>query len=650
SCYFLAIDFDGADWKDDARSFAQSCIELNIPVSIEISRSGNGAHAWIYFADSVPARLARQLGSALLSFTCDRNRMLSLSSYDRFFPNQDTLPKGGFGNLIALPLQKKSRDKGCRVFVDEEFVPYPDQWNYLASIRYMQESDLKNAIMSASRNRHPLDLQYLSDDEKKPWESPLPDSKQIPGVLPKSINLVLANQIFIDKSGLSPTLTNRIIRLAAFQNPEFYKAQAMRLPVWNKPRIIACAENYPEYISLPRGCFDSLREMLQKNRIGAEIKDERTSGNQIAIKFLGRLHKEQKMAMSEMLRNEIGVLCAPTAFGKTITAAAIIARRKVNTLILVHRSQLLRQWQERLNNFLKIKQDDLGVMGGGKAKLTGKIDIAVMQSLSRRNDLFELINKYGQIIVDECHHISAFSFEKIVKQAKAKYVIGLTATPIRRDGHHPIIYMQCGPIRHIAGKSEKIPLQLEVCPLKIHSSGLSPDMDIQEVFHELIHNQNRNRRIAQDILTSYRNGRKIIVLTGRIAHLGLLRKFLGDEIENCFILHGRISRKYSRQIFEKLDELSNSAPRVILATGSLIGEGFDHPPLDTLVLAMPVSWKGTLQQYAGRLHRNYRNKKVVRIYDYIDYNEPRLIRMWNKRKRGYRAMGYQLQSVDDEFF
>ena len=646
-CYFLAGDFDEADWREDAKAFMQSCRELGIPAAPEISRSGNGAHAWIFFAEPVPAREARQLGAALISHTCDRTRQLSLTSYDRMFPNQDTMPKGGFGNLIALPLQKQPRESGRSVFVDEHLQPYPDQWAFLASICPMSRRDSEDAILRASSGRHPLDVAFATEEEdSKPWQRPSPVPARIAGPLPESLALVLANQIFIAKADLPQSLANRLIRLAAFQNPEFYKAQAMRLPVWNKPRIIGCAENFTQHIGLPRGCLDAVFDLLQENDIRPELQDERLAGRKVTAKFTGTLRKDQKAAVREMLKHEVGVLCAPMAFGKTVTAAALIALRKVSTLVLVHRTELLRQWQERLTGFLEFPKGSLGVIGGGKKKPSGKIDIAVMQSLSRREDLGELLDQYGQIIIDECHHLSAFSFEAILKQAKAKFVVGLTATPIRRDGHQPIIFMQCGPVCHSAARPETAPAQLEVWPKVLPAPEIPPDSPIQDVFRILAGDATRNRCIAGDVLAAYREGRKVLVLTERTDQLPLLQEALGDEVEHCFVLHGRLSKKQRTAVFAGLDALDESAPRVLLATGRLIGEGFDHPPLDTLMLAMPISWKGTLQQYAGRLHREHADKQDVRIYDYAETDQPQLNRMWDKRQRGYRAMGYEIKPME----
>ena len=346
-----------------------------------------------------------------------------------------------------------------------------------------------------------------------------------------------------------------------------------------------------------------------------------------------------------MAKYEAGVLCAPTAFGKTVTAAAIIAKRKISTLILVHRADLLKQWQERLGAFLDTKGGSIGSIGGGKKKITGKIDIAVMQTLTRMEKVTDLLDAYGQIIVDECHHISAFSFESIMKQSKAKFVLGLTATPIRRDGHQPIIYMQCGPVRYNAPAAETAPTNLEVWPRYLPVPMIPEGDTIQSVFKALVEDNHRNLAVINDVISAYREGRKVLVLTERTDHLTLLRNHLGEDIANCFLLHGRMSRKQREEVLNKLQCLDESAPRILLATGRLIGEGFDHPALDTLVLAMPVSWKGTLQQYAGRLHRDHADKDDVRIYDYAELNHPPLARMWNKRVSGYRAMGYTIQEA-----
>jgi superfamily II DNA or RNA helicase len=651
SSYFLAVDFDDADWRDDVRAFAQSCQELGVPVAVEVSRSGQGAHAWIFFASRVPARDARRLGTAIISHTCARTRQLKLASYDRLFPNQDTMPKGGFGNLIALPLQKAPRERGNSVFVDDGLQPFPDQWAFLASIRPMPPNDIEPTILRATSGGHPLDVTFIDDEDlATPWRRAASASGKLQGPLPESLTMTLANGLYFEKSELPQALANRLIRLAAFQNPEFYKAQAMRLSVWDKPRVVGCAENYPLHIALPRGCLDAARALLNDNGIRLAIRDERTCGEPLDVTFAGALRPDQDAAIEAMLRHDAGVLCAPTAFGKTVTAAAMIARRGVNTLVLVHRTELLRQWQERLHAFLEVNQtgsDLVGVIGGGKSKATGRIDIAVMQSVSRQGEVDPLVEKYGHIIVDECHHVGAVSFDAILKRARAKFVLGLTATPLRRDGQQPVIFMQCGPIRHTATRPPDAPHDLEVVARqRLDRIDLPPDAGIQDVFRFLANDAARTEAIAKEVRAAVEAGRKVLVLTERTEHLDAIAAALNGTTPAPLSLHGRMSRRQRAALLAELQALPPEASRILLATGKLVGEGFDHPPLDTLVLAMPISWKGTLQQYAGRLHRQHAGKDDVRIVDFVDCGHPALLRMWNKRQLGYRAMGYRM--VDEE--
>lgn len=366
SCHFLAIDFDEADWRDDACAVISSCEELGVPAALEISRSGQGAHAWIFFASRVSARDARRLGSAIISHTCARTRQLKLGSYDRLFPNQDSMPKGGFGNLIALPLQKGPRERGCSVFVDTDLRPYPDQWAFLASIQLMPAHDIEPTILRATGSAHPLDVTFIDEEDLViPWKRKQPSTNKLTGQMPVSVNVTLANLLYFEKERLPQSLANRLIRLAAFQNPEFYKAQAMRMSVWDKPRVIGCAENYPRHIALPRGCLDAALELLRDNGITCDLSDERFAGEAINVAFTGVLRLDQEIAVSTILHHDVGVLSAPTAFGKTVTAAAMIARREVNTLVLVHRTELLKQWQERLQTFLGVNKEVIGCIAAG---------------------------------------------------------------------------------------------------------------------------------------------------------------------------------------------------------------------------------------------------------------------------------------------
>lgn len=644
TCYFLATDFDEAEWRDDSRAFVQSCRELDVPVSLEISRSGNGAHAWIFFDRNVSAYDARRLGAAIISHACERTRQLALSSYDRLFPNQDYMPKGGFGNLIALPLQKRARAQNNSVFVDDSLVPHSDQWSFLASIQRMNPADIEPAIIRAMGNSDPIGVAYIEDcGDAEPWKDRDSRSHKLNCRLPASLRITLANLVYFEKSELPQPLANQLVRLAAFQNPEFYKAQAMRMSVWNKPRIIGCAQNFPKYIALPRGCLDAALDLMKGNGIVPEFQDERFAGDPIDVSFLGTLRTDQEAAVNEMLGHDVGVLCAPTAFGKTVAAAALIAKRSVNTLVLVHRTELLRQWQERLQAFLGVGNDVVGSIGGGKAKLTGVIDIAVMQSLSRKGEISDKVKNYGQIIVDECHHVSAVSFETLLMSAAARYVVGLTATPVRRDGQQPIIFMQCGPIRHTAARPTNAPHDLSVVPRLLSKPVVLPDgSGIQDVFRRLADDIDRTAKIVSEVAVAFSQGRKILVLTERTEHVDALEAELKGRVHNLFILHGRVPKKLRISRMQELDSLPPGAPRVLVATGKLVGEGFDHPALDTLVLAMPISWKGILQQYAGRLHRAHADKADVRVIDFVDAGNVALMRMWDKRQAGYKAMGYRM--------
>lgn len=648
TCHFLAVDFDERDWREDARAFLRSCEALGVPAALEISRSGQGAHIWVFFDGAVPAHDARRLGCAIISHTCARTRQLKLTSYDRFFPNQDTMPKGGFGNLIALPLQKQSRERGCSVFADAQLRPYPDQWGFLSTIRPMTCADIEPAIFRATDGIHPLDVSFIEDEDlATPWTAQHGASNRLVGPMPASLTVTLANAIYFEKAQLPQSLANRLIRLAAFQNPEFYKAQAMRMSVWDKPRVIGTAQNYPHHIALPRGCLESALDLLRENGILYELRDERFGGCAIEARFLGTLRGDQDEAVRALLNHDVGVLSAPTAFGKTIVAAAMIARRNVATLVLVHRTQLLGQWHERLRAFLDLADAAVGRIGGGRKNAVGFVDVAVIQALSRRSEVDRLLDHYGHIIVDECHHVSAASFEAILNHAKAKYVLGLTATPVRRDGRHPIIFMQCGPIRFTAGGSASASQNLEVRARALPQDAKLPrDAAIQDVFSHLAHDPERLQAVVTATREAYSEGRKVLVLTERTDHLKAIHAGLNSQGCEALVLHGRLSKKQRGVVNAALKDLPPDAPRILLATGKLVGEGFDHPPLDTLILAMPISWKGTLQQYAGRLNREHQNKRDVRIIDFIDTGHPALLRMWDRRKRGYRAIGYRVGNDD----
>ncbi len=657
TCFFLAADFDKAAWKDDAAAFLETCRLMSLPVALERSRSGKGGHIWFFFDEAVPATLARKLGAYILTETMERRPDIGLDSYDRFFPNQDTLPQGGFGNLIALPLQKRRRELGNSIFLDERFTPFPDQWEFLSSIRRISRSEVEERIRLPEVRGQVIGVRLAPQDEEEdtaPWMAPPSRRRKeapIVGPLPKALDLTLGNQIYIAKEALSPALRNRLIRLAAFQNPEFYKAQAMRLSTFDKPRIIACAEDHPQHIGLPRGCLDDLLQTLSALNIKPVVHDQRNCGVPLDVTFHGELRPEQTVAAQAMLAQDMGVLAATTAFGKTVVAAWLIAQRGVNTLVLVHRRQLQQQWVERLSTFLGMPVRVIGRIGGGRKKPTGLLDVAVIQSLVRNGVVDDLVGNYGHLIVDECHHLSAQSFELVARQAKAKFVTGLSATVARKDGHHPIIFMQCGPVRYRGNTKQQAAAHPFEHTVMVRPTDFRPirpanpnvRQQFQGLYAELIADEERNRLVRQDVIQALREGRSPLVLTERNEHLDSLAKQLGPEVRHLVVLRGGMRKKELDALPARLAAIPAGEPRVILATGRYVGEGFDDARLDTLFLTLPISWHGTIAQYVGRLHRLYDGKREVRVFDYADLNVPMLARMFDRRCRGYESIGYKMQ-------
>ena len=667
TCWFLAIDFDDGEWQKDISVLREVCAEFDIPVAIERSRSGNGSHAWLFFKRPIAASLARKFGTSLLTYSMQNRHEITFKSYDRFFPSQDTMPKGGLGNLIALPLQKEARKVKNSEFIDQSFEPYPDQWAFLDTIRSLSEDDVLTLTSKLGQGNELGVLKIDEEETQKPWETT--KVKLLKTDFPRQIEIVKANMLFVPKAGISQRALNRLKRLAAFKNPEFYRNQAMRMPTYGKSRIICCADDTAEYLCLPRGCEQDLRAVFDEQGMDVNYLDKTNHGKRIDVTFNGNLRDEQPQAVDKLLEHDIGVLSGTTAFGKTVVAIKLIAERKVNTLIIVDRTSLITQWQNKLTEFLEINESlpvsDRGVkkrgrkkarsiigqLGQGKNSLGGIIDIALMQSLSRKDEVKECVKNYGMIIVDECHHVAAVSFDEILKAVKAKYVYGLTATPVRKDGHHPIIFMQCGPVRFrddAKKQAEKRPFDHFVIPrftaLRVPLDKDEKDVSIQEHYSLMAVSEIRNQMIVDDVVKSHESGRNCLVLTERTSHLELLAGKLRERIPEVMTLRGGRGTKEIAETFKRISETPADQQLTLVATGRYIGEGFDEPRLDTLLLTMPISWKGTLQQYSGRLHRLFAHKKEVQIYDYVDIHVSMLEKMYHKRLNGYASIGYKAKA------
>ena len=659
TCSFLCTDFDDKScehgYKNDVLAFVNVCKTWNVPCYIERSRSGNGAHVWIFFETPVTAFKARKLGNAILTEAMSCDAHLSFKSYDRFFPNQDTLPEGGLGNLVALPLQGMARRKGNSVFVDEDFNAYADQWEMLSQIHKLSEVELDLLLQL---HAVPTLGELSKTCEEKPWETPHMDAAQSEDY-PKQIVLTRANMLYVPLASLSAKCVNIFKRIAAFRNPEFYEKQGMRLSTYNIPRIISCSEMTDDYLALPRGCEDAVCGILTQHGVKVVISDKTNHGHNINVTFRESLREEQQNAMEAFSGHNIGTLSATTAFGKTVFAIGMLARRKVNTLILVHNKALLEQWKERLETFLKIDEiveepaakrgrkknsSVIGCLYAGKNTLHGIIDIALIQSCLNDGEAKPFVKDYGMVIVDECHHVSSVSFEQVLRQVTATYVYGLTATPIRKDGHQPIIFMQCGKIRFTSDakcQMENQGFKRLLVPRFTSFRTITQDSNSYvRITQELSEDKVRNEFIIEDVKAAIQNGRTPLVLTTRTIHVKVLVQMLIPFADHVIQLVGANSAKEKRLALQELQSIPTSESLVIVATGKYVGEGFDYPRLDTLFLTMPIAWKGNVEQYAGRLHREYTGKNEVRIYDYVDIHVPLCDSMYRKRLKGYSRAGY----------
>ena len=682
-CNFLAFDFDSHSknfgaaekiddtandnsnfekWKSDVRSVCKTCSEYSVFPSVEISRSGNGAHLWIFFSEKIKAKTARQFGSLILQASMLKNHSISFESFDRMFPNQDEIPNGGYGNLIALPLQGRAVKEKHSVFTDESFLPYDDQWKYLSSVQKLSNKEIIEISdqiqkklgfsMPYCKEENPFENKKTSSDSLKNKDA---ENEELnPTDFPQKVKITLTNRIEIQKAGISEKALYILRRTAVFLNPEYYKNLRLHLPLYNIPRFIDCSKENTECLLLPRGLLDETLETLKSANAGYEIADKRESGTKIDLDFKTELYDEQKLALTEMLKNDTGILSAGTGFGKTVIAASIIAKRKTNTLILVQTHALLEQWKKSIKTFLDFAP---GTIASGKDNSTGIVDITIVKSLTENNSdrVNPRTHKYGIVIIDECHHVSAFSTENLVASFCAKYVYGLTATPIRRDGHQKIIFYQCGKILFSTTSKQMNKTQnfghyfiprFSNFHFKPDSNANDKNRPINSYYAELVKNEARNELIAEDVKNAVKTGRTPLILSDRIEHLETLENRLKDAAKNVILITGRGTTKQKKMQLEKLNSIPKEENLIVLATGKYAGEGFDQPRLDTLMLVFPFSWKGTLAQYCGRLHRNFAGKSEVQIYDYVDFRIPIFDRMYQNRLKGYRQLGYSVKVND----
>jgi len=650
-CRFVVADFDHESWRDDTRALVRCCRRYDVPVLPEISRSGDGAHVWFFFDTLVAAEAARRLATALIERTCREEKLLSLSSHDRLIPNQDSLSGAGFGSLVALPLQKSARERHASVFVDDDLVPFADPWQALEAVSLIDAETL-HSLIERIQDGHGGSGLHDADTDKTPWRRSDNSSKALlapSAQLPAHLDITLADGVYVERLSLPQPLVYAIARFAAFPNPHWYELERVHRSTWNIARYVDKSQLLPRYLRVPRGCADAVFELLGRYKIDLRIQDERIQTSPLQLRFTGELRPDQKTALDVLVKHDTGVLHAPPGFGKTVTAAAVIAQRECSTLIIVHTTALLRQWRLQLAGFLSVETKDIGTLGGGrKTQLTGLLDIAGVRSLAKLDDeaLASTLAHYGQIIVDECHHAGAATHTRVLVAVRSRYVLGLTATPKRRDGLEPVVFMHCGPVRHQVAVSASMPIDrvLELREWSVIPDTL-PDAPIQEVLSAVAADLARTRMLANSAVDAWRLGRKVLILTERRAHIEALIEAIsqvsGGTVPEPIVLHGKLTGRARRDAMARLDSLTDDDPRCLVATGRLVGEGFDHPCLDTVVFAMPFAWRGTLQQYLGRLARASPGKKDIRVIDVHDTGHPMLVSMWRKRMRGYRALGWR---------
>ena len=647
-CHFIAVDFDDKDYKLSSLAFSSICHKHSIDNLIEVSSSGQGAHVWIFFKEKVKAAKARRLITLMLIETMDEYDYLDFHSLDRLFPSQDYLPSiNGYGNTIALPLDGKLIFENKTLFVDENFIPYPisEQLNILGATNKIDITQIDILLEEYKENES---IMFLSKNILKGLKLTKQD-------FAKHVTIILSNDIVIPKAALNNKSLKYMYRLGSVPNPEFYEMDKARRAIYKyKISRIQCLYQEDEsFIHLPRGCYDDLIKVLNFLNIDLEIQDKRIEGNIIPVSFNGNLYETQKEGLDTILKYQNGLFVAPTAYGKTVVAIALISEIKLNTLIIVPKLNLLKQWKEKLNQFLDIQyiykkeKDKFGEYHGSKKKLTMNIDIASIDSLV--NPGCDLFDKYGLVIFDEVHHLGAYTYEKVAKCIQSKYLFGFTATPKRSDKNEKIIFKTIGDIRYRYKDNNNTNINKKLNPIFTNFSFTATEekLSYSEMINTLLCNEERNNLITDNINKAINDNKNILVLTDRIEHINILKEKL-NNITNLFVINGSLSTSEKKTFFSKLDNIENGF--VILSTGKYIGEGFDEKKLNTLFIVSPFRWSGTLDQYVGRLNRKDENKNEVSVYDFIDIKVNIFNNMFDERLRGYKRNKYIINNETGSIF
>jgi superfamily II DNA or RNA helicase len=630
-CRVLACDFDGGSWALDALAYLDACRQSGLPAVLERSRSGDGGHVWVFFSGAVLAADARKVGAAMLRRAMASRVEIDLSSYDRLFPSQDVMPKGSFGNLIALPLQGGCRKRGTTVFLDPTTLdPYEDQWAFLSAVPLASPE----ALTAIAESVRPLAVGTEAVD----WEQ---SRDQHPA--PPVVHATLAGMLSIERIGLPAWLIAQLKHLASLHNPKFYENERLRLSNHATPRLIRCYVEELDRLALPRGLLDAARHVIESAGSSFELDDQRNDPASIEVSPTITLSPHQQVAVESLIGHDHAVLVAPTGAGKTVMACAVIAAHRVPTLILVDRTPLVEQWKSRLMEHLGLGRRQIGRVAA-PAKSSGIVDIATLQAVARRPDASGLFDGYGLVIVDECHHLPARSFEIAVREARCRRWLGLTATPYRRDGLEAIITMQCGPVRHEIALADTAAAAL-TRRLFVHdtqsTAGTGEIGAIQDVFRALVEDQVRTRQIAADVTAAVREGRNVLVLTQWTDHLDHLAAELSQRGMKPLVLRGGLGKKARAAVIDQLNADPAPTGQLLLATGSYLGEGFDSPSLDTLFLAFPLAFKGRVVQYIGRILRTNDIKTDVEVHDYVDPG-PVFRKMHSKRLATYTTLGFDV--------